>query len=77
MFLLYSYGLSRYEDQKLRNSGILFILGGAISNIIDRTMSGCVIDIIDLKLWPVFNLADTFIVIGAIIIVLAAFRNKT
>jgi signal peptidase II len=52
-------------------------MGGAVSNIIDRILSGCVIDFIDLRLWPVFNLADTFIVIGAIIIVLTVFRDKT
>ena len=77
MLLLYLYALSRSVDQKLRTSGILLLLGGAVSNIIDRLAFGCVIDIIDLKLWPVFNLADTLIVIGAIIIVLSSFRDKT
>jgi signal peptidase II len=40
------------------------ILGGAISNIIDRAKYGCVIDYIDIRIWPVFNLADAMITLG-------------
>lgn len=47
--------------------GILLILGGAISNIIDRLYFGCVIDFISLGTLSVFNLADAFITIGVII----------
>lgn len=43
------------------------ILAGAFSNMIDRLASGCVTDFIDLKVWPVFNLADAFIVLGALL----------
>ena len=44
----------------------ILILSGAISNLIDRFTYGCVVDFIDLKFWPVFNLADIFIVLGAV-----------
>jgi signal peptidase II len=44
----------------------LLILSGAISNIIDRLALGCVIDFIDLGFWPIFNLADVFLVLGTI-----------
>jgi signal peptidase II len=47
----------------------LLILSGAISNIIDRIYLGCIVDFIDLKFWPVFNLADVFITIGAIMLI--------
>jgi signal peptidase II len=56
--------------------GLIFILSGAISNVIDRSYFGCVIDFIDLKIWPVFNLADSFIVIGVILIASSIFRKK-
>lgn len=40
------------------------VLGGAVGNLIDRIRLGYVIDFIDLRWWPVFNLADSAIVIG-------------
>lgn len=46
----------------------VLIISGAVSNIIDRLYFSCVIDFIDLKFWPIFNLADIFIVSGAILL---------
>jgi lipoprotein signal peptidase len=40
-------------------------LGGGASNLIDRLHHGGVVDFIDVKIWPVFNIADAAIVIGA------------
>jgi signal peptidase II len=53
----------------LLKTGFTLIISGAISNIIDRIYFGCVIDFIDLRIWPVFNLADIYITIGAIILI--------
>ncbi|MBI4298485.1 MAG: signal peptidase II [Chloroflexi bacterium] len=39
-------------------------LGGAIGNLLDRVRLGMVIDFIDVGIWPVFNLADSAIVVG-------------
>ena len=47
------------------NYPLILILSGAISNLIDRLYNGCVIDFINLYIWPVFNLADVFICAGA------------
>jgi signal peptidase II len=41
-----------------------FVLGGSISNLVDRLRLGHVTDFLDLDYWPAFNLADTFIVVG-------------
>lgn len=57
--------------------GILLVLSGAISNIIDRLHYGCVVDFIDLKIWPVFNLADIYITIGAIILITHNLKRVT
>jgi len=43
-----------------------FILGGTIGNLIDRVIYGFVIDFIDFKIWPIFNVADSFVTIGVI-----------
>jgi signal peptidase II len=40
------------------------VIGGSISNLFDRVRLGHVTDFIDLRWWPAFNLADSFIVIG-------------
>ncbi|MCA9405604.1 MAG: signal peptidase II [Candidatus Omnitrophica bacterium] len=44
------------------------ILGGAIGNLFDRMVYGYVIDFIDFQIWPVFNIADTAISIGALVV---------
>ena len=49
------------------------ILGGASSNLYDRVFLGYVIDYIDLRWWPVFNLSDTFITLGCIFLILPQF----
>ena len=57
------------------------ILGGAMGNLTDRLIrgpgvSGKVVDFIDFRMWPVFNLADSAIVIGALMMVLAGMRRE-
>jgi len=52
----------------IRKISIGFILGGAFGNMIDRIRFGYVIDFLDFRIWPVFNLADSFITIGAVIL---------
>jgi signal peptidase II len=56
---------------------LILILSGGISNLIDRLIHGCVIDFIDLKFWPVFNLADIFIAIGVAMLLLKILKNKS
>ena len=46
------------------------IILGAFSNILDRVKYGFVIDYIDFKIWPVFNIADMMIVGGVIMLIL-------
>ena len=51
------------------------LVGGAIGNLIDRVALGSVIDFIKLPHWPAFNLADTCITFGVIILVLVIERG--
>ncbi|MCM8812038.1 MAG: signal peptidase II [Candidatus Omnitrophica bacterium] len=42
------------------------VLGGAVGNLIDRFRFGGVIDFLDFRVWPVFNVADSCITVGAL-----------
>jgi signal peptidase II len=44
------------------------VIGGSVSNLADRARLGYVTDFIDFRWWPAFNLADTFIVVGVLIL---------
>ncbi|MBF0489719.1 MAG: signal peptidase II [Candidatus Omnitrophica bacterium] len=68
--LVYNIYYYRHSDQLSRVYILAFslILGGAIGNLIDRIFLGYVIDFIDFRIWPVFNIADSAITIGAAII---------
>ena len=47
------------------------VIGGSVSNLVDRVRLGHVTDFLDLKWWPAFNLADSFIVVGVAILLAA------
>ena len=71
VLLIYNIKYYKSNDEHLSRLYIRafsLILGGAIGNLIDRIYYGYVIDFIDLRVWPVFNLADSAITIGALII---------
>jgi signal peptidase II len=55
---------------------LIFIISGAASNVIDRIRFGCVLDYMDLKFWPVFNLADVYITMGIILLIIFHFKFK-
>ena len=59
----------------LEQLGYGFILSGAIGNGIDRFLFGYVVDFLDFRLinFPIFNLADVFINIGVILLIIASF----
>ena len=51
------------------------ILGGALSNLYDRIFLGAVVDYIDLRFWPIFNLSDTFITLGCLFLLIGYFKQ--
>jgi signal peptidase II len=53
----------------LLNLGLALPLGGAVGNMIDRVRLGHVVDFVDLRWWPVFNVADSGITIGGVLLV--------
>jgi signal peptidase II len=66
--------LRSHAGQKLFSFALACILGGAIGNVIDRSMHGYVVDFLDFhyRTWhfPAFNIADSAITIGAVCLIL-------
>lgn len=69
LFIIFSERLldRRYSLCRL---ALALQLGGALGNLFDRLRTGYVVDFLDFRIWPVFNLADTAIVLGIILIFL-------
>lgn len=63
-FILIKYPIK----QKTFGIALAMVLGGATGNFIDRMRYGYVIDFLDFRIWPVFNVADCAIVIGTVIL---------
>jgi signal peptidase II len=59
----------------LFNLSLCLLLAGAIGNLIDRFFYGYVIDFLDFRVWPVFNIADSAVTIGAVILGIYILRN--
>ena len=67
------------KSGRLARIGIGLLTGGIIGNLIDRLKSGSVIDFLDFHFrgrhWPAFNIADSAICVGVILLMLWNFRN--
>jgi signal peptidase II len=64
------------KKNSLYKLSLSFILAGALGNLIDRLCFGYVIDFLDLRIWPVFNVADSAITIGAILLGCSLLRES-
>ena len=73
------YLLKKHAAQRLFCLALSLIMGGAIGNVIDRIAYGHVIDFLDFHVnawhWPAFNLADSAITIGAVLLVFDELRR--
>lgn len=56
---------------------LALILGGAAGNLIDRLKFGYVIDFLDFRIWPVFNIADSCITIGVALIAFSVIFKRS
>ena len=66
--IIYSfYKLPKTKEYNWLKCGLVLVLSGAIGNVIDRAVRGYVVDFLEVTFikWPVFNLADIYVVVGA------------
>jgi len=79
LVVIFIYYLMISSSDKIEKMGLLIIISGAISNIIDRILNGYVIDFIYLNYrdlyWPAFNFADIYITLGIMMILSSFFRK--
>ena len=79
ILFLFKYAVAN-TGRNLELFGYSFILGGAIGNLLDRICYGYVVDFLDFKIFgydfAIFNLADTFIVIGVFLLLLVSFKEE-
>ncbi len=79
IWLLY-WLMKNKSTMKLQNMALVLVIGGALGNIWDRVMLGYVVDFIELHysgyFWPAFNLADSSIFLGAVLLIIDSFKNK-
>jgi len=77
--ILYVYRGLKQED-KWAKIALALIFGGAVGNLIDRLRLGEVIDFLDVYVgkyhWPAFNVADSAITVGAVILLLFLLKSK-
>jgi signal peptidase II len=78
--LIIYLGMRLPASQRTRKILLGLILGGAVGNLIDRVASGEVIDFLQIGVaghyWPVFNIADAGVTVGAALLILYALRSQ-
>ena len=79
LIVFFIYYLMLTSNDKFEKIGLFIIIGGALSNILDRLIHGYVIDFISIHYnkfyWPAFNLADIYITIGILMIIFNIFKK--
>lgn len=69
------YYLREIPDSPFINTTFALLLGGSIGNLIDRIAFGYVIDFLDFRIWPVFNIADSAVTIGGILLMFWLYKE--
>ena len=77
LIILFVWGKTRKNLSAIDQVAVGLILGGAVGNWIDRLRLGAVIDFLDFRVWPVFNMADSAITVGVCLYLLSILKNKS
>ena len=71
--LYFMKGIKQNEKMMQLAFGLLF--GGTIGNLIDRIALGSVVDFLDFRIWPVFNIADSAVTVSVIILIILLWKK--
>lgn len=63
------------EGDSLLQFAVGLLLGGTIGNLIDRLLHGAVIDFLDFRVWPVFNIADSAVTISIALLIIFLWKK--
>ena len=74
--VLFYYRRAIMSESRLVQLGIALFAGGALGNLIDRIRTGLVIDFFDLRIWPIFNVADIAICLGVGLILWSTIKTE-
>ena len=70
----------RGVTERLLAAGLGLVVGGAVGNVVDRVRFGAVVDFLDLHWgdfhWPAFNVADSAITVGVVLLILDALKTR-
>ena len=79
--LVVAYSVRSPARNRLLQVALALILGGALGNLYDRLAYGYVVDFLEFYIgtyhWPAFNIADSAITIGVVLLALEIIRNET
>ena len=80
LVILFNYIRKNKTKNKVETVAFSLIIGGSLGNLIDRIIRGYVVDFLDFKIfgynYPIFNIADTFIVVGVFLLLILTFRKE-
>lgn len=78
--IVITYLIKKHHTQKLFCAGLALVLGGAIGNLYDRLTLGYVVDFLDFHVsgmhWPAFNVADSAICVGVVLLLWDSFKTR-
>lgn len=78
-FIIYRY-INTFKINKRNEIAFSYLLGGILGNLIDRLFLGYIRDFLDFNIFgynfPVFNLGDSFIFLGAILLIIAIYKGE-
>jgi signal peptidase II len=77
MLGLLGFLLFRQSGLGLARVALLLVTAGALGNYLDRIVRGYVVDFVQIPHWPIFNVADAYVTVGAVLLAWSALRLHT